>query len=89
MEKNDKDIVRKALLPTVPEEHPKDGDGNILHEGDRVFGYDVSEFGIQRVYGTLLKSDEPETLGHWYVEYDDEQSFMVLSFKSIFRASKA
>jgi len=78
-----------TLLPAVPIDNPKDAEGNTLHEGDRVFGYDYTDFGYQRVYGTLMKSDAPETFGHWCVEYDDGECFMVLSFDNLWSAVKA
>lgn len=74
------------LLPAVPTATPKDADGNNLHEGDRVFGYDYFDNGYQRIYGTLTKSDEPKTFGHWCVDYDDGESFMVLSFDNLYKA---
>ena len=85
-----KEISFSALLPAVPAINPKDGNGNLLHEGDRVFGYDFKDGGgYKRVYGTLNISDEPKTNGHWCVDYDDGDSYIVLDFDSIFRADKA
>lgn len=75
--------MKNSLLPIVIMENPKDADGNLLHEGDRVYGYDYTDFGYQRVYGKLIISDAIETFGHWCVEYDNGECFMVLSFENI------
>jgi len=76
-----------TMLPAVPEREPRDADGNLLHLGDRVFGYDVKDGGgYERIYGTLLISDDPNNMGHWYVEYDDGENFIVLSFSGIWKA---
>lgn len=40
---------------TTTEVKPKDGDGNTLHEGDRVFGYDITDNGYQRVYNSYAR----------------------------------
>lgn len=64
----------------------KDADGNILHDGDRVFGYDVKDNEYQKIYGTLCISDHHLTFGQWCVDYDDGESFIVLDFKAIWKA---
>lgn len=64
----------------------KDGDSNILHEGDRVYTYDHDLNGrIVRYYGTLVKNDYPDVLD-WAVEYDDGICCAVLDFKQIYKA---
>ncbi len=65
---------------------PKDADGTTLHEGDRVYRYDVKDNGYERVYGTLVISDHPSTFGQWCVEYDDGECFVVLSFENLWKA---
>lgn len=67
----------------------KDAEGNPLHEGDRVYGYDYTDNGYQRVYGTLLISDAKETFGHWYIESDDGECLMVLDFNKVWSARLA
>lgn len=62
------------------ETKPQDAEGNILSEGDRVFGYDLTDNGYQRVYGTLVISD-----GRWCVDYDDGECFLVLDFEYIWK----
>lgn len=82
-------ITPNPLLPAVPVVNPKDADGNTLHEGDRVYSYDHTDNGYQRVYGTLQISDTKETFGHWCVEYDDGECFMVLDFNNVWSARLA
>jgi hypothetical protein len=74
----------------VPVENPTDANGNKLYEGDRVYSHDVKDGGgYVRCYGTLMKSEEPETYGHWCVEYDDGDCFMVLGWGDVWSAVKA
>ena len=61
---------------------PTAGDGVALYEGDRVYSYDVDQ---RRQYGTLSVSDHPATLGHWSIDYDDGESFIVLDFNHVFK----
>lgn len=61
----------------------KDADGNILHEGDRVFAYDLDG---KRVYGTLRPNDGYEEVSEWYVEYDDGEECAVLDFDQLWKA---
>lgn len=82
---NKKDLAN-ALLPDTPISKPIDADGNVLHEGDRVYSHDYTDYGYQRVYGTLKISDEPETFGHWCIDYDDGECFMVLDFNNVWTA---
>lgn len=82
-------IAVNPMLPAVPVVNPKDAEGNPLHEGDRVYSYDHTDNGYQRVYGTLQISDTKETFGHWCVEYDDGESFMVLDFNNVWFARLA
>jgi hypothetical protein len=82
--------IANALLPAVPVEIPYDADNNRLYEGDRVYSHDVADDGgYVRCYGTLMKSEEPETYGHWCVEYDDGECFMVLGWGDVWSAVKA
>jgi hypothetical protein len=75
------------LLPETIIENPVDADGNKLHEGDRVYSHDIKDGGgYIRCYGTLSKSDEPATCGHWCVDYDDGESFIVLSWADVYKA---
>lgn len=74
------------LLPDATITDPIDAFGNALHDGDRVFCLDWLDNVLQRVYGTLARSNEPETLGLWCVNYDDGESFIVLSFDQIYKA---
>lgn len=86
---NSAQIAQNCLLPAVPIVNPKDAEGNPLYEGDRVYSYDYTDNGYQRVYGTLQISDTKETFGHWCVEYDDGESFMVLDFNNVWSARLA
>lgn len=85
MNTNNKDGIN-MLLPIVPNENPKDREGNTLHDGDRVFSYDYFDGGYKQIYGTLTKSNDPKTFGSWCVDYDDGESFIVLSFDAIHKA---
>lgn len=60
-----------------------DADGNILHEGDRVYTYD---FDGKRFYGTLKPNEGYEHISEWYVEYDDGGEYCVLDFKQLWKA---
>lgn len=60
-----------------------DGTGQILHEGDRVYAYDING---KRVYGTLLPNDEYKDVSEWYVKYDDGAECAVLDFNFIWKA---
>ena len=62
-----------------------DGDGNVLHDGDRVYTNDC--FDNKRVYGTLKEPEEmakyPDT---WTVKYDDGEECLVLRPAELFKA---
>lgn len=62
---------------------PIDGDGNRLHEGDRVYSYD---FDSSRVYGTLHKNEDHPEVSDYYIEYDDGQECAVLDISSVYKA---
>ena len=66
--------------------HPKDAQGIILHEQDRVYGYDYTDAGLQRIYGTLTVSDDSFSFGCWCIDYDDGVSFIVFDFTQIWKA---
>ncbi len=72
------------------QQHIKDGEGKVLHEGDRVYSYDNAlppATGLQRFYGTLRKNDEKfKDVSEWYVEYDDGEDLAVLDFGKLFKA---
>ena len=63
-----------------------DGDGQKLHEGDRVFTYDVFTPKQQRIYGTLYKNSEFPNVSDYYVSYDDGEDCAVLDFTTLFKA---
>ncbi len=62
-----------------------DGDGNVLHDGDRVYTHDPFE--NKRIYGELHEPEEmavyPDT---WTVSYDDGESSLVLRPEQLFKA---
>jgi hypothetical protein len=60
----------------------KDGDGNVLHEGDRVFSYKLGG----RCYGTLHKNVDYPNVSEWYINYDDGEECAVLEIKLVFKA---
>jgi hypothetical protein len=63
-----------------------DGEGKILHEGDRVYSYGWEGFSV-RHYGTLrLNSDYPD-VSEWYIEYDDGNDCAVLDMSMVFKAN--
>lgn len=73
--------------PTVLTKQALDGDGRVLHEGDRVFSYDYDEqLTIRRMYGTLHKNEDFPHVSEWYVAYDDGEECAVLDMSSIFKA---
>jgi hypothetical protein len=61
----------------------KDAQGNILHEGDRVFAYDLDS---KRVYGTLYRNKDYPEVSEWYVQYDDGEDCAVLDFSLLWKA---
>lgn len=63
-----------------------DGDGQKLHEGDRVFTYDAFASNHERIYGTLYKNSEFPNVSDYYVSYDDGQDCAVLDFTTLFKA---
>jgi hypothetical protein len=84
-----KNSIADALLPDAPVINPVDVNGKTLYEGDRVYSHDVKDGGgYIRCYGVLMKSKEPETFGHWCVEYDDGECFMVLSWGDVWLDEK-
>lgn len=75
------------LLPEKIIDSPIDAEGNRLQEGDRIYSHDIKEgVGYVRCYATLTKSDHPETKGHWCADYDDGESFIILSWADVFKA---
>ena len=67
---------------------PLDGDGQTLHEGDRVYSYDynVETVAPQRCYGTLHKNEDYTEVSEWYIAYDDGQECAVLEMSLVFKA---
>lgn len=61
----------------------KDGDGNILNEGDRVYTYD---FDTTIVLGSIHKNIDNPNVSEWYVHYDDGEDCAVLDLSLIFKA---
>lgn len=77
--RNDGNIV----LPAVP----LDGDGQVLHEGDRVYSYDYDKnLKPSRYYGTLHKNEDYPNVSEWYIAYDDGQECAVLEMSLVFKA---
>lgn len=72
----------KRVLPAVP----IDGDGQVLHEGDRVYSYGYDDnWKPQRLYGTLHKNEDFPTVSEWYIAYDDGQECAVLEMSLVFK----
>ena len=72
-----------TVLPAVP----FDGNGNELHEGDRVFIYEHNDYlEWERFYGTLHKNEDYPNVSEWYIAYDDGQEFAVLEMSLVFKA---
>ncbi len=73
----------KPVLPAVP----IDGDGQVLHEGDRVYSYDYdNNLKPSRCYGTLHKNEDYPNVSEWYIAYDDGQECAVLEMSLVFKA---
>jgi hypothetical protein len=54
---------------------PIDGDGQVLHEGDRVYSYGYDDkWKPQRIYGTLHKNEDFPEVSEWYIAYDEVKS---------------
>ena len=66
---------------------PTDGDGQVLHDGDRVYsyGYDI-ERNPTRMYGTLHKNEDNPEVSEWYIAYDDGYECAVLFMELVFKA---
>lgn len=75
-------LVASPLLPAVP----IDGEGQRLHEGDRVYTYDAFAANHTRIYGTLYKNSEYPEVSEWYVDYDDANQCAVLDFGLLWKA---
>jgi len=72
-----------TVLPAVP----LDGDGQLLHEGDRVYSYDYDRnLKPSRCYGTLHKNEDYPNVSEWYIAYDDGQEYAVLEMSLVFKA---
>lgn len=72
-----------TMLPAVP----LDGDGQVLHEGDRVYSYDYDKnLKPSRCYGTLHKNEDYPNVSEWYIAYDDGQECAVLEMSLVFKA---
>lgn len=64
-----------------------DGDGQVLHEGDRVYSYDYDKnLKPSRCYGTLHKNEDFPEVSEWYITYDDGQECAVLEMSLVFKA---
>jgi hypothetical protein len=63
-----------------------DGDGQVLHEGDRVFTHSFTDNGWGRHYGTLHRNTEFPEVSDWCIHYDDREQFAVLDFADVFKA---
>ena len=63
-----------------------DAEGKTLHEGDRVYAYDICDTSV-RIYGTLLKNTDYPHVSEWYVKYDDGEEFAVLDFNFIWKGT--
>lgn len=65
-----------------------DGDGNVLHDGDRVYTHDAMS--CDRVYGTLFEPNDEiqkqEFSDYWTVDYDDGETCIVLRPQELFKA---
>ena len=72
----------KPVLAAVP----LDGDGQTLHEGDRVFTHGFTDNGWSRHYGTLHRNTEFPEVSDWWIDYDDKEEFAVLDFGDVFKA---
>ena len=73
----------KPKLPAVP----IDGDGHVLHEGDRVYSYGYDDnWKPKRLYGTLHKNEDFPEVSEWYIDYDDGQECAVLDMSLVFKA---
>lgn len=64
------------------ENQPIDGDGFTLHEGDRVYTYDLTG----RVYGTLHKNEDFPEVSEYYIAFDDGEECAVLEISLVFKA---
>ena len=72
----------KPVLADVP----LDGDGQTLHEGDRVFTHGFTDSGWGRHYGSLHKNEEFPNVSDWWIDYDDGEQCAVLDFADVFKA---
>ena len=77
-------LVQNGMLsPAVP----IDGDGRVLHEGDRVYSYGYDDnWKPKRLYGTLHKNEDFPEVSKWYIAYDDGQECAVLEMSLVFKA---
>ncbi len=64
----------------------KDGDGAILHEGDRVYCYDLIDGRPNRVYGTIHRNVDNPDVSDWYIDYDDGEECAVLDISLVYKA---
>jgi len=72
----------KPVLADVP----LDGDGQTLHEGDRVFSHGFTDSVWVRHYGSLHKNEEFPNVSDWWIDYDDGEQCAVLDFAYVFKA---
>ena len=63
-----------------------DGDGEILHEGDRVYSHDIINGETVRCYGTLHENVDNPEVSEWYIKYDDGEEFAVVEMGLVFKA---
>lgn len=66
---------------------PIDGDGQRLHDGDRVYSYGYNkDMKPERLYGTLHKNEDYPHVSDWYIAYDDGEECAVLELGLVFKA---
>lgn len=80
--------IKNCYCPTygIPTWCPLDGDGQVLHEGDRVYCYDYVDMKPKRCYGILHKNKDYPHVSDWYITYDDGQECAVLEISLVFKA---
>ena len=84
-QKANKEGESKPELYTVLAAVPLDGDGQTLHEGDKVFTHGFTDNGWGRHYGLLYKNEEFPNVSEWWIDYDDGEQCAVLDFNDVFK----
>lgn len=80
---NSSQIAQNGFLAAVP----TDGDGQRLHDGDRVYSYGYNkDMKPERLYGTLHKNEDYPEVSEWYIAYDDGEECAVLELSLVFKA---